>query len=100
MTIEEAPSPTIEDVDAAIAAGDAARDAQDWADAAAAYARAVELDAGNAPIWMQLGHALKESGRKHEAETAYRRVLALAPESADAHLQLGHLLKITGRVDA
>jgi cytochrome c-type biogenesis protein CcmH/NrfG len=47
-----------------------------------------------APIWVQLGHARKESGDLPAAEAAYRRSLALAPDTADTHLQLGHVLKL------
>jgi tetratricopeptide (TPR) repeat protein len=50
-------------------------------------------------IWVQYGHALKESGNVAEAETAYRNSIELEPSSADAHLQLGHALKIQGRID-
>ena len=54
----------------------------------------------NAPeMWVQYGHALKESGDVTGAEAAYRKSLDLDPDSADAHLQLGHALKIQGRID-
>jgi len=54
----------------------------------------------NAPeMWVQYGHALKESGNVPEAEAAYRKSINLDPDSADAHLQLGHALKIQGRIN-
>ena len=54
----------------------------------------------NAPdMWVQYGHALKESGNVGEAEAAYRKSINLDSNSADAHLQLGHTLKIQGRID-
>ena len=57
-------------------------------------------DMPNVPeMWVQYGHALKESGNVVEAETAYRKSIDLDPDSADAHLQLGHALKIQGRID-
>src|SRR5437867_9090845 len=40
------------------------------------------------PIWVQYGHALKESGRPREAEAAYRTAIAYDPVNADARLQL------------
>ena len=80
-------------------AGDTARNRGDWAGAASAYRAFLEGSPGNAAIWVQLGHACKESGQLDAAEDAYRRAVALQPDSADAHLQLGHLLKVTGRVE-
>jgi len=57
-------------------------------------------DMSNAPeMWVQYGHALKESGNVGEAEAAYRKSINLDPNSADAHLQLGYALKIQGRID-
>ena len=54
----------------------------------------------NAPeMWVQYGHALKESGNVAEAEAAYRKSIDIDPDSADAYLQLGHALKIQGRID-
>ncbi|HEV8677896.1 MAG TPA: glycosyltransferase [Stellaceae bacterium] len=49
------------------------------------------------PIWVQLGHALKEADDYAGAETAYRQALALDAGAADTHLQLGHLLKLRQR---
>ena len=80
-----------------IAQGDKARDARMWDEAAKAYGAALELDPALMPIWVQYGHALKESGDLAGAEAAYRRALALDGAIADTHLQLGHLLKIAGR---
>ncbi len=48
-------------------------------------------------MWVQYGHARKESGNLPEAENAYRNSLELDAEVADTHLQLGHALKIQGR---
>jgi glycosyltransferase involved in cell wall biosynthesis len=50
-----------------------------------------------ADIWVQYGHALKESGHRDEAERAYHRALAIDSRQADTHLQLGHLLKLEQR---
>jgi len=76
-----------------------AEEARRW-DLAARHYRSVLADMPNAPeMWVQYGHALKESGNVAEAETAYRKSIDLDPDSADAHLQLGHALKIQGRID-
>ncbi|HZU87770.1 MAG TPA: glycosyltransferase [Stellaceae bacterium] len=75
-----------------------ARDARDWTLAALYYRRALERDPDRAAIWVQYGHALKETGNFSVAEIAYRRAIALAPAVADTYLQLGHVLKIQGYV--
>jgi len=82
---------------ASIARADRARDARDWAAAARYYRKALDQNPDNPPIWVQYGHALKESGSLAEAEGAYRKSLELDDKVADTHLQLGHALKIQGR---
>lgn len=86
------------DAAAAIAAGDAARDERQWSEAAAAYRAALEFEPGNAAIWTQLGHMLKECGDLSAAHGAYGEALLLTPEDADLHLQLGHLFKVAHRL--
>jgi GT2 family glycosyltransferase/tetratricopeptide (TPR) repeat protein len=82
-----------------------ARDAGGWELAAQLYRQALDQDPDNPPIWVQYGHALKESGQLREpeklaqAERAYRKALSLAPEVADSHLQLGHVLKLQGKFE-
>jgi tetratricopeptide (TPR) repeat protein len=80
-----------------ISRADRARDSRNWASAAQYYQRALDQDANNPPIWVQYGHALKESGHLNEAEAAYRKSLEFDAENADTHLQLGHVLKIQDR---
>jgi len=76
-----------------------AQEARRWELAARHYRDAL-ADMPNLPeMWVQYGHALKESGNVAEAETAYRKSIDLDPGSADAHLQLGHAFKIQGRID-
>ncbi len=55
------------------AAGNIARDARRWMDAASAYRSALECDASLGHIWLQYGHALKELESFVEAEAAYVR---------------------------
>jgi glycosyltransferase involved in cell wall biosynthesis len=83
-----------------ITLADRARDAGDWEAAARLYRKALARNPRNPPIWVQYGHALKESGRLGEAEAAYRRALFFQPKAADSELQLGHVLKLQGRTDA
>jgi glycosyltransferase involved in cell wall biosynthesis len=52
------------------------------------------VDPDAAPIWVQYGHMLKESGALSQARDAYESALRLSPANADTHLQLGHLLKV------
>ncbi|WP_052165986.1 glycosyltransferase family 1 protein [Cupriavidus sp. WS] len=81
---------------ALVAAGDRARDARDWPAAAAHYRQALDAAPALPAIWVQYGHALKESGQLAAARDAYRRAAAMAPEVADTHLQMGHAAKIAG----
>ena len=85
--------------DAAVAAGDNARDLGAWATAAMRYQQALVRDPSLRDIWVQLGHALKEQGQLLASEVAYRRAWALAPDNADTALQLGHVLKLAGQID-
>jgi glycosyltransferase involved in cell wall biosynthesis len=85
-------------VDKAVASGDVARDARQWAEAEHHYRAALELDGSLAHIWVQLGHAIKEQRRLEEAELAYVRAVELDPKSSDARLQLGHCRKLLGRL--
>jgi Tetratricopeptide repeat len=88
-----------------ISLADRARDAGQWELAAQLYRKALERNSRNPPIWVQYGHALKESGELQDpdklaqAEIAYRRALSLDPSTADSHVQLGHILKIQGKTD-
>ena len=80
---------------------DAARDRKDWTAAAEKYSSYLKTSKGRAKadIWVQLGHALKESGKHSEALEAYKHAATLAPETAEIRLQLGHLFKVMGRRD-
>lgn len=79
-----------------IATGDEARNRADWPAAIRAYAAALAMDPGDAPLHVQHGHALKENGRAAEAEVAYRAAIAARPDHADAYLHLGYMLKVRG----
>jgi tetratricopeptide (TPR) repeat protein len=74
-----------------------ARDASEWVQAAHNYREGLSLMPDNAAVWVQYGHALKESGYVGEAEAAYRRSLEIDASVADTHLQLAHALKLQGR---
>lgn len=72
---------------------DRARDAGRHADAAPAYAAALELAPDLAPIWVQYAHMLKDIDRADEAVEAYRRATQLNPDDPDPFYHLAHLLK-------
>lgn len=78
--------------------GDRLRDAGDWAGAAMAYRRFLEVEPDHVAAWVQFGHSSKEAGHLDDAVGAYLRATTLAPEDADAQLQLGHGLKLAGEI--
>jgi tetratricopeptide (TPR) repeat protein len=78
----------------ALIAGNRARDRNDWAAAAEAYRAHLKSSPGNFPIWVQLGHALKESGQLREASLAYGEAMNLNHADPDLLLNLGHLCKL------
>ncbi len=77
--------------------GDRARDSRDWDVAAQNYRAYLAIKPNDAPIWIQLGHSLKEQGAHSDAEAAYRKALSITPKDADGYLQLGHVLKLQNR---
>jgi GT2 family glycosyltransferase len=82
------------------AAGDAARDRQDWIEAASHYARALEIDRSNFGLTVQYGNVLKDSGQFDAAIGAYRQAIALDGQNADVYLQLGHANKLANQPEA
>jgi len=88
------PDPT-----ALLATANAARDARDWVVAAAKYREYVTSQPRAHEIWVQIGHALKESGDLPEAEAAYRQAIARMAVPADPELHLAHMLKDAGRAE-
>lgn len=80
-------------------AGDRARDARNLSEAAAAYKRYLAVRADDAPIWVQYGHVLKDSGYFDAADAAYAAAENISPDMADTYLHHGHMLKTMGRTD-
>ncbi|HWU03111.1 MAG TPA: glycosyltransferase [Novosphingobium sp.] len=79
-------------------AGDARRNQGDWAGAVPLYREALRICPSRRPIWVQLGHALKETGRPEEALQAYARASALAGSDGDAPLHHGILARRLGQM--
>jgi glycosyltransferase involved in cell wall biosynthesis len=82
-----------------ITRADRARDDAEWAQAARYYRVALRRNPAQPAIWIQCGHALKESGELAEAEKCYLAAISYSREDSDAHLHLGHVLKLQGKKD-
>ncbi len=80
--------------------GNIARDAKDWAAAAAAYRRHLALRPRDGRIWVQLGHVLKEAKQGQEAAWAYRQAVEVLPGDPDPLLHHAHALLAAGERDA
>lgn len=80
-----------------LGAGDTARDRKEWSRASESYREYLALKPEDAAIWVQYGHALKESGFIDEAEKAYLRSLSISPNNADTYVQIGHIDKLKQR---
>jgi len=78
------------------ARGNAARDARQYATAAALYQEALQFNPSAARLRIQCGHMLKETGDFGGAERQYERALREMPDDADLALQIGHLHKLAG----
>src|SRR5438067_2175084 len=70
-----------------ISRADRARDASQWKIAIELYRKVLDRNPNNPSIWVQYGHALKESGELAEAESAYRAAIARDVRAAEPHLQ-------------
>ena len=79
------------------AKGDKHRDSHEWGEAATAYQQHLSENPADQPIYVQLGHALKEQGRLSEAMGAYATAVALSGNDADALRHLADALRRLGR---
>ncbi len=77
-------------------AGDRARDLGNWVEAIDNYTAYLRDNPGDFAIWVQLGHAHKESGSYDKALSAYDKAAEINPRDFDLHLNRGHLLKLLG----
>jgi tetratricopeptide (TPR) repeat protein len=93
----QAPAGSKRHKESIIERADRARDASQWGIATDLYRTALDRNPKRSDIWVQYGHALKESGRLTQAESAYRAALAREPSLCDTHVQLGHVLKLQGK---
>jgi len=65
-----------------------------YAEAAALYEEAVELDSSHAEALNNLGSSLTHLGRYEEAEQCFRQSIVTKPNFADPHGNLGNLLRM------
>jgi tetratricopeptide (TPR) repeat protein len=76
---------------------DRARDERRWREAARLYRIHLAKYSDDFSIWVQCGHAEKESGEFDLAEQCYLKAREISDNDADLHLQIGHLYKLMGR---
>jgi tetratricopeptide (TPR) repeat protein len=69
---------------------------RNWAHAAALFRDALSIRSGPSGIWVEFGHALKESGDYVEAVRVYRRVLILEPDHHDVQSHLAFAKQAAG----
>jgi Flp pilus assembly protein TadD len=66
-------------------------------EAAASFARAVEIMPERHESWVNLGSALLESGSCEAAARAFHRAIAIKPDIMVAHMMLGDALRLLGK---
>lgn len=79
--------------------GQRLQNAGQYAEAEAAYRRAIELDTSSVASWSQLAKLMHICQRDEEAMAAYRCVLRIEPQNSMAHNEMGLLLQAAGRFD-
>lgn len=88
---------TSERGEAPLAQGEQHLDAGEWAEAEAAFRRALEAEPTSAAAHSKLGVALVHQRRLDDAEQAFTRAVGLNPRYAPAWSNLGNLYRETGR---
>jgi tetratricopeptide (TPR) repeat protein len=69
-----------------------------FAEAADAYQRALQIDDKNAFAYVSLGRTYRELDRPHDALSAFRQALAADPRYGTAYLELGQQLEADGKL--
>jgi tetratricopeptide (TPR) repeat protein len=86
-------------IDSNLLEGEKHLDAGDWAQAEAAFRRAVEANPTSAAAHSKLGVALVHQRRADEAERAFAKAVAIDPRYAPAWSNLGNVYRESGRLD-
>jgi len=95
-TAEAAAAKSYSAADQAFLAGNKLYAEQKYAEAAASYGQAIELDPANWAYQLNLGLALKKAGETEEALAAFRKAVELNPESYSANKETGEALAKAG----
>lgn len=72
-----------------VSQGDAHNARRDWPQAIEHYRKALAISPNLVPIWIQLGHGLRETNQFEQAEQSYLRALEVEPDNEDAKFFLG-----------
>ncbi len=72
-----------------VSQGDACNARRAWPEAIEHYKKALAISPNLTPIWIQLGHGLRETNQFEQAEHAYQRALEVEPDNEDAKFFLG-----------
>jgi tetratricopeptide (TPR) repeat protein len=72
---------------------------QEYADAIAAYQKAIRINAGFSQPYNQMGYAYRFIGRNDEAEKAFRKYIELIPDDPNPYDSYAELLMKTGRFE-
>jgi Flp pilus assembly protein TadD len=91
-----ATAPTVEQE---YARGIAARNADDWAAAAGAFRKVVDLHPAYPEAWNGLGYPFRNQGKYTDSRKAYDEALRLRPNFPEAIEYLGEAYVKLGRVD-
>jgi tetratricopeptide (TPR) repeat protein len=86
-------------IDQNLIEGEKHLDAGAWAEAEAAFRRAIEANAKSAVAHSKLGVALVRQGRLEEAERAFASAIAVDPKYAPAWSNLGNVYREGGRTE-
>lgn len=79
--------------------GQRLQDTQQYAEAEAAYRRAIELAPSSTAALSQLAILMKICQRNEDAIAAYQAIVSIESQNAMAHNEMGMLLQAAGRLD-
>jgi len=96
-SIEAEAEKTLSAADKALLGGNKLYAERKYTEAAAAYGEAIGLDPANWAYRLNLGLALKKSGKVEEALAAFRKAVELNPESYSANKETGEVLAKAGQ---
>ena len=99
VSVPAAPRPAPPSAEAEYNRGLQYKDGKRFADAVAAFRRAVDRKADFPEAWNELGYSLRQTGKYTEALQAYDQALRLRPNFPEALEYLGETYVKLGRLD-